>query len=63
MSQAIKTKRLAYGTGEYVTARVSKPEKQALDRIAARERRTISQVARFAIQQFLATRKMEPASD
>jgi predicted transcriptional regulator len=56
MKQAIKTKRIKYGTGAYVTARLTTPEKQALDAIATEERRTLSQVARFAIQEFLSRR-------
>jgi hypothetical protein len=56
MTDTIKVKRIKYGTEDYVTARITKPEKLALLTIAIKERRTISQVARFAIQEFLAQR-------
>lgn len=43
----------------YVTARVTIEEKLALAGVADSERRTISQIARFAIQEFLAKRRTQ----
>ena len=56
----VKTKK--HGTRAYVTTRVSKAEKEALDQVAAEERRTLSQIARFAIQEFLTARQSAKGS-
>jgi predicted transcriptional regulator len=60
MNRSLRNTRIKYGSGTYVSARLTHPEKSALVAIAAEERRTLSQIARFAIQEFLQRREPKP---